>query len=378
MPGPARRSAPLAPRAPGPRFVPPPCPGWVSTRSSPPTELPGPLLPQFPGVSEDTPGGLPHPGWHGLTFPEDAVHAVQGVGIAGRSERGSRQGLRLPSTTAPSRQLQLPGPRHRPRHPRAPPVRCCPPAATRTPGPGNPRPAAPDAHSLAPQGGRLLHVVLHPVRQSTRGEAGARACCPPPPSTGGPGQACPCSGQRPSRRTESPASKGTRKRPPAPRPPGGPRRGLGPGAVTLNSSGPLGYRAPRRDRGTNHGQPGEKSGTWGASHHPNCCHMPATSVPHQWHRDTGRTDLTFTMSAGVPTNPPVKPAAKEEPGSGGSSSLREPRAEGGLSLAHLPPHPAALSGRRGEAPGCPGPSGPSRSHRWQSESRNMSSGGEGG
>lgn len=30
----------------------------------------------------------------------------------------------------------------------------------------------------------------------------------------------------------------------------------------------------------------------------------------------GRTDLTFTMSAGVPTNPPAKPVAKEVLGQG--------------------------------------------------------------
>lgn len=73
---------------------------------------------------------------------------------------------------------------------------------------------------------------------------------------------------------------------------------------------------------------GEKSGARGAPHRPNCCHTPAKSLPHQQRQDTGRTDLTFTMSAGVPTNPPVKPAAKEELRSGASSSPRESEAEG--------------------------------------------------
>lgn len=97
-----------------------------------------------------------------------------------------------------------------------------------------------------------------------------------------------------------------------------------------NNSGPFGYRAPCRDWAANHraAWSGEKSGRRRTPHHPNCCHTPDTSLPHQQHRDVGRTDLTFTMSAGVPTNPPVKPATKEELGSGGSSSPREPWAAG--------------------------------------------------
>lgn len=104
----------------------------------------------FP-VSVRTPQARsPYPGWHGLTFPEDVVHAVQGMGIAGRSERGRCQGPRLPSPPAapPPRAGSC---RSRARSP--PPVRCCPPAATRTPGPGSPgpsRPPSPLPQSLTP------------------------------------------------------------------------------------------------------------------------------------------------------------------------------------------------------------------------------------
>lgn len=80
------------------------------------------------------------------------------------------------------------------------------------------------------------------------------------------------------------------------------------GAVTKrqNSSGHPGHRAPGS---LTAGQAGQER-CWehpSTTHHPKCHHALAKSPGR-----ADRTDLTFTMSAGVPTNPPVKPVAKEE------------------------------------------------------------------
>lgn len=72
---------------------------------------------------------------HSLTFPQDAVHAIQGMGIAARSKRGRNQGLRFPHVLHPTAL-------------------------------SSPSPAAPTPHSLPPQVGRLLDIILHPARQS--------------------------------------------------------------------------------------------------------------------------------------------------------------------------------------------------------------------
>lgn len=79
------------------------------------------------------------------------------------------------------------------------------------------------------------------------------------------------------------------------------------------------------------------------------------------------------MSAGVPTNPPVKPATREDSGSRDSSSLATAHGLGSPAPAHLLQHQAAPSGRRAEVPGCLGSSGPERSHRWRSGSGSTSS-----
>lgn len=63
-------------------------------------------------------------------------------------------------------------------------------------------------------------------------------------------------------------------------------------------------------------------GGWGRREAGNTGSSPASRLqagskrPSAAAPDAGRTDLTFTMSAGVPTKPPVKPAAKGELGSG--------------------------------------------------------------
>ena len=99
--------------------------------------VPSPLHCCPTGAPRSTPAGQAHPPYsqRSLTFPQDAVHAIQGMGIAARSKRGRCQGLRFPHVLPP---------------PALPP----------------PGPAAPTPHSLPPQVGRLLDIVLHPARQS--------------------------------------------------------------------------------------------------------------------------------------------------------------------------------------------------------------------
>lgn len=167
-------------------------PGLPQPQGHPPAPLPFPAertsrVSPDPASARTPEQAHPH-GWHSLTFPEDTVHAIQGMGITGRSERGRGQGPRLPGTAAAP--PLPPAPAQTPR----PPVRCCPradrprqrrsiPAAPSSlpPAPRRPRPAP---HSLAPLSRRLLHVVLHPRRQSTAGEGGAGA--PPPLQHRGP------------------------------------------------------------------------------------------------------------------------------------------------------------------------------------------------
>lgn len=181
--------------------LPSPCPSQTMWRCqtlalpwTPPAPLPAPAE-RTPRVSPDpAPARTPeqaHPhGWHGLTFPEDTVHAIQGMGIAGRSERGRGQGPRLRSTAAaPPLPASTGGPGPDP----PAPVRCCPRAATRPPRapilshqprplqashPSAPASLALDPHSLAPLSRRLLHVVLHPRRQSSAGEGEPVPHCP--------------------------------------------------------------------------------------------------------------------------------------------------------------------------------------------------------
>lgn len=179
-----------------------------------------------PSVSKESLGGLTRPQMARPHLPGGRGTCRPGHGNSWKEREGV--GVRVRGS-APNRWLQLPGPRPRPRHPRA---RCraagavlpprghtdprpreprppapLPPGALATPDllprcPGPPRepwhpptpcPAAPAppgalappehlpccaappreprprSHSLAPQGRRLLHVVLHPGRQSTMG-----------------------------------------------------------------------------------------------------------------------------------------------------------------------------------------------------------------
>lgn len=298
-----------------------------------------------PGASEDSPGALALPGWHGLTFPEDAVHAVQGVRIAARSERGRRQGWSFPGAPA------APPPPRAAAAPRAAapapvlPVRprCSPSAGAVLPPRGHTDPARPDPSSLPPP---ALTCAAGPAAASRRsascraesGLSGAAA----PETRAAPGPA-PGRGQRPSRRVTTSVRKGTRKLPPATHLPAA-TRGAGAGAATegQNNPGPSRCRAPR----TGPLPWAARSGARGPSHRPSCCRVPAMSLPQQQHQDTSRTDLTFTMSAGVPTNPPVKPVTKEEPGSGGSSSLREPGAVGPSLTSHCPQQHFLVEGGR--------------------------------
>lgn len=163
-----------------------------------------------PGVSEDSPGALTLSGWHGLTFPEDAVHAVQGVRIAGRSERGRRQGRSFPSAPAAppprpgscSSRGRSPGPSAPGTAPHSsvqPRCRCSAapprPHRPRTGEPGTSRPlrsAPAPTHLRRWAGGCFTSFCI--LQGRARGERGPLPCCPP--GTGDPGRACPCSGQR--------------------------------------------------------------------------------------------------------------------------------------------------------------------------------------
>lgn len=149
-------------------------PGVPQPEGHPPAPLPI-LAERTSRVSPDpaparTPEqGHPH-GWHGLTFPEDTVHAIQGMGITGRSEKGRGQGPWLLSTAAA---LPLPpgtggsrggGPGSDPAAPGAgaravPPVRCCPPAAP---------PGLPALCPSAPRHGPSLTCAAEPAAASRR------------------------------------------------------------------------------------------------------------------------------------------------------------------------------------------------------------------
>lgn len=200
-----------------------------------------------PGASEDSPGALALPGWHGLTFPEDAVHAVQGVRIAARSERGRRQGRSFPSAPAAPPGSRSPGPSAPGTAPVQPRCRCSA-APPRPHGPRTSRPllsAPARTHLRRWAGGCFTSFCILQGR-----ERAERGRCAAGPGAGDPGRAWPRSGPRaaPSKRVTTSVRKGTRKLPPATQLPAAPRgAGAGAGAATEGQSnpGPSRYRAPR-------------------------------------------------------------------------------------------------------------------------------------
>lgn len=109
-------------------------------------------------LMEEAPGRLP-PGWHGLTFPEDAVHAVQGMGVAARGKRGRCQGRGLPNLP-PTRWLpQLPTAAGAALPPHSPPT---------SPGPQGPHPT----HFRRRWAGCLTSFCI--LQGRARGAAGGR------------------------------------------------------------------------------------------------------------------------------------------------------------------------------------------------------------
>lgn len=76
--------------------------------------VPSPLHCCPTGAPRSTPAGQAHPPYsqRSLTFPQDTVHAIQGMGIAARSKRGRCQGLRFPHVLPPPQHCLPPALQH--------------------------------------------------------------------------------------------------------------------------------------------------------------------------------------------------------------------------------------------------------------------------